>query len=141
MPLANPNKYIRKAYLTALTNIGIPGWDKRIPADASIPATYYLIGQQTKTEIQRTKCDKAWNVTTVIDIYDRSNRGFADSAVIDDYEEAITNLLAPSVQTDLPIEGFTVYNTIVESPIDLPQETVNETILHRVLRFRVIVGQ
>lgn len=138
--LKNPNKYIRKAYLDALVSVGVPGWDKRLPADIEIPQTYYLISNQTKTEIQRTKCDKAWQVVTTIDIYHRENRGFSDSAVVDDLEELITDSLAPSVQTDLPVSPFTVYNTFVESPVDLPQETVNETILHRALRFRVIIG-
>lgn len=139
--LQNPNKYIRKAYITALAGIGTPIWDKRIPADTPIPATYILIQNQTKTEIQRSKCDKAWNVTTVIDIYDRSQRGYADSSILDDIEEKITNILSPSVQTDLLVPPFIIYNTFVESPVDLPQETPNETILHRVLRIRMILGQ
>lgn len=138
--LKNPNKYIRKAYLTALSGVGVPVWDKRVPVDEIIPPVYVLIQGQTKTEIMRTKCDKSWQVVTNIDIYDRSNRGFADSSVMDDLEELITDALAPSVQTDLAIPPFEVYNTFVESPEDSPQETVNETILHRVLRFRVILG-
>jgi hypothetical protein len=138
--LQNPNKYIRKAFLLALANVGVQGWDKRIPANETIPQTYYLISNQTKTEIQRTKCDKAWQVVTTIDIFHRENRGFSDSAIVDDLEELITDALAPDVQTDLAIPPFIVYNTFVESPVDLPQETINETVLHRALRIRITLG-
>lgn len=138
--LKNPNKYVRKAYITALANIGVPVYDKKLPADVGLLETYVLIQGQTKSETLRTKCGKGWQVYTNIDIYYRSNRGYADSAVIDDLEELITDALAPSVQTDLAIPPFTVYNTFVDEPTDLPQETANETILHRVLRFRVILG-
>lgn len=138
--LKNPNKYIRKAYLTALAGIGVPIYDKRLPADIEIPEKYVLIQGQTKTEALRTKCGKSWQSYTNIDIYVRSNRGFADSAEVDDLEELITNALAPSTQTDLPVENFTVYNTFVDESVDLPQEFGNETVLHRVLRFRIILG-
>ncbi len=141
MPLSNPNKYIRQAYITALSGLNIPVWDKGVPADVQTPATYILIQSQTKTETQRNKCDKDWQVSTSVDIYDRSQRGFADSSVLDDIEQQITDALSASVMTDLAIPGFYVYNTFVDESVDAPQETPNETILHRALRFRVILGQ
>lgn len=138
--LKNPNKYIRKAYITALSGIGVPVYDKRLPPDIEIPERYVLIQGQTKTETLRTKCGKCWQSYTNVDIFDRSNRGFADSSQLDDLEELITDALAPSTQTDLAVDNFTVYNTFVDESVDIPQEFGNETVLHRVLRFRIILG-
>jgi len=140
MSLKNPNKYIRKTYLTLLAGIGVPIYDKRLPNDKGIPKTYVLIQNQTKTEVNRTKCDKMWNIITAIDIYTRANRGYADSAIVDDIEEQITNILSPGVNTDISFDNFITYNTIVLQPVDAPMDTPMETILHRVLRIQHIIG-
>lgn len=140
MALKNPNKYIRKKYISLLSAIGVPVYDKRLPSDIEIPPVYMLIQTQTKTETNRTKCDKLWKSDTTIDIYSRSIRGGADSAILDDYEETITALIAPDVNTDIQFDNFKTYNTFVMQAVDAPMDTPQETILHRVLRFQHILG-
>lgn len=139
--MQNPDKFIRKAYLTLLTPIGLPIWDMQIPADVTVPSKYYLLQTQTKREKDRNKCDKLWDCTLSIDIYVRGTRGFADRSVIDDMEQAVTDLVQPDVQSDIAIPPFVVYETIIEQPIDVNIQTPNETILHRVLRIRHFVGE
>jgi hypothetical protein len=140
MALKNPNKYIKAKYLTLLAGIGFPVFDKRLPIGLSIPQTYALIQSQSKTETNRTKCDKLWRSETTIDIYTRALRGTADSSILDDVEESITDVLAPDVQTDIQFDNFKTYNTFIMQPQDAPIDTPTETILHRVLRFQHIVG-
>lgn len=141
MALRNPNKYIRAKYMLLLANIGVPVFDKRLPVGLEIPATYILIQNQTKTETNRTKCDKLWKSDTTIDIYSRAILGTADSAILDDLEQSITDVLAPDVNTDIQFDNFITYNTFVQQPQDAPMETPQETILHRVLRIQHILGE
>jgi len=140
MALKNPNKYIRKKYIQLLSGIGVPLYDKNLPSDIDTPKTYVLIQTQTKTEVNRTKCDKLWRSDTTIDIYTRDKRGAANSAILDDLEESITAQIAPDVNTDIQFDNFKTYNTFTSQPQDAPMQTPQETILHRVLRFQHIVG-
>lgn len=139
--LANPNKYIRQKYLSLLQGEGLTTYDKRVPIDVTPPNPYILISNQTKVEINRNKCDKQWDVTTQVDLYYRQIRGVNDSEVLDDLEETVSELIHPTVTTDIEFENFKTYNTYTEQSIDAPQETATETLLHRVLRFRHIVGE
>ncbi len=140
MALKNPNKYVRKKYIQLLAGIGVPVYDKRVPSDIEIPQTYILIQSQSKTETNRTKCDKLWRSETSLDLYTRAIRGSADSAILDDLEETVSALIAPDVNTDIQFDNFVTYNTIVMQPQDAPMDTPQETILHRILRFQHIVG-
>lgn len=140
MALKNPNKYIRKKYISLLAGIGVPVYDKNLPSDIDIPKTYILIQTQTKTETNRTKCDKLWKSDTTIDIYTRAIRGAANSAILDDLEELITDQIAPDVNTDIQFDNFVTYNTFVQQTVDVNMQTPQETILHRVLRFQHILG-
>jgi hypothetical protein len=141
--MRNPNKYIRQAYITLLAGIGVPIWDTSVPNDVVVPAKYILLSSQTKNEINRTKCDKLWNFTLQVDIFSRGTRGYSAFSINDDIEELVTNIITPNVNTDIDLStfNFKCYNTFTTQPTDISQQLPNETILHRVLRFRHIIGE
>lgn len=137
-----PNKYIREQYLLLLQSAYLNAYDERVPIDVTPPNPYIIISTQTRVETNRNKCDRQWDVTTQVDLYYRQQRGVNNTAVLDDLEDLIIGLISPDVHTDIDLSPyFVVYNTFVEQPIDIPQETQNETVLHRALRFRHIIGE
>lgn len=139
----NPGKYIRKAFIDSLGSLNIPIYDTAIPNDIDTPKQYILLSSQTKNEKNRSKCDKMWSCSINIEIYNRSNRASVSTAILDDFEQQITDIITPDIRTniDLSAAQLKVYYTYVDQPQDLPQWFGNETVSRRILRFRFDIGE
>lgn len=135
MRILNPNKYIRKAYLDALVNVGFPIWDKRIPKDIDPPARYGLLDSQTKNETVKAKSLTSltyfeWLCTIDLNLYHVNDKGFTESSIVDDMEEAVINIIRPGIS----IPNFQNKNVDIINSIDLNTETTTESIDRRVLK-------
>lgn len=136
--MQSPDKFIRKAYLQLLANIGCPIYDMVLPKSETIPSTYVLITSQTKRPYEETKCGHEWDCTILLDIIAEFNHGFANRAVADDIETAILTAIDTWTfeQQQISIDPFTVYRTVVDDSHDLSLNTPTKTIVRKLLRFR-----
>lgn len=141
----NPNKYIRKAIITALAPLQISIYDKVVPKSVNpVPTKYIILNSTTKVENNRTKVDKMYDVAMQADLVYTQPQGYIDSAVIDDLEQSFLQAIAPedNVRQDLDLsaDNLKVYNTFVDDNQDIDIETPTQTILRRVIRFRFTIG-
>lgn len=136
--MKNPSKYIRKAYLALLADIGTPIYDRRVPKDVTpIPATRVIISSQTNSPSNQTNCGRGWTCSILLDIINEQPTGYVNSATIDDIEELISNRidLWTASHTDISIPPFTVYQTQFSDSHDIEIETQTVTIARRVIRY------
>jgi hypothetical protein len=132
--MINPDKYIRKAYLGYI--LGTPIYDKEVPKNIDpIPKSYILITSQTKSQENTSKCGHDWNCTIVLDIVATFTQGYADTAMVDDIEESISNVIDLQQDQILIDAGFTVYNTQMLSSTDMTLDTKTQTIIRKIVRY------
>lgn len=127
--MKNPDKYIRAAYIAALTSAtGLPVFDKGIPLPDTLPTSYYILGTQTKTPKAISKSGWEWSCTAEVHCVYVNDKGFNSSAKVDDMEEAVL-----SVGKNLSVTGFKPpANTFVDS-VDSDMETQTNTINRKVV--------
>lgn len=129
--MLNPDKYIRKAYIDALSlATGLTVYDKGVPKDTDIlPDEYIVIRSQTK---QRTSISKSlweWNSQITIDIISVNELGYYSTLKVDDYEQsAIT-----SIESGLTIANFNNKSTRFIDSVPLDIDTKTNTINRKVL--------
>lgn len=136
--MKNPSKYVRKAYLTLLADIGTPIYDRRLPKNITpIPATRVIISSQTNSPSNLTNCGRGWTCSILLDIINEQPTGYVNSAVIDDIEELISNRIDiwTSSHTDIEIPPFTVLQTNFSDSHDVEIETPTVTISRRIIRY------
>lgn len=141
--MVNPDKYIRKAYLIALANISsgslsVPVFDRRVPINTKpIPALRIIISSQTKQTADETKCGHGWECTVLLDIIAEQNISYVNTAIVDDIEEQISNMidLWQASKTELLIPPFKCYRTYFSDSHDIELETPTTTIIRKLIRY------
>lgn len=141
--MINPDKYIRRAYLIALANISsgsvsVPVFDRRVPISVKpIPSTRIIISSQTKSIADETKCGHGWDCSILLDIISEQNISFVNTAIVDDIEEQISNMidLWQASKGELLIPPFKCYRTAFSDSHDMDLETPTLTIIRKVIRY------
>src|SRR5690606_3990988 len=130
--MVNPNKHIRKAYILALADIGVPVWSVKVPKTIKPkPTRYVLISSQSKTETVRDKCGFEWLCVVTLDITSVQNLGDSDVAILDDIEEKILS----RIDDELPVTGFIVKSAVVLESIDVTLDTPNQSVERRIIMY------
>lgn len=128
--MVNPNEHIRKAYILALADIGVPVWSKKVPKTIKPkPIKYVLISSQSKNETVRDKCGFEWLCTITLDITSIKNLGDSDVSILDDIEEKILS----RIDEDIQVEGFIVKSAEIVESTDVEFETASQSIERRVI--------
>jgi len=140
--MLNPNKYVRKAYLTLLSGISVPIFNRRIPINLTIPATYILISSQSTNISRENKCGHGWEVSVTLDIVSTQDVSFVDVGKVDDIEQEISDRLDlwTNSQTEIEIPPFVVYHTTFQNSQDFELETDTQTQLRKVVRYNHILN-
>jgi hypothetical protein len=97
----NPDKYIRKAIYDLLNNIVVSGktikcYDARVYGNQNV-TDYIILANQTKNVDKATKCEYRWQGSVLIEIYTRSS---SSRVLLNDIEQAVTDLLTPKISVD-----------------------------------------
>jgi len=140
--MLNPNKYVRKAYLTLLAGISVPIFNRRIPINLTIPETYILISSQSTNISRENKCGHGWEVSVTLDIVSTQDVSFVDVGKVDDIEQEISDRLDlwTNSQTEIEIPPFVVYHTTFQNSQDFELETDTQTQLRKVVRYNHILN-
>lgn len=128
--MVNPDKYIRAAYINALTSAtGLPVFDDGIPIpEKDLPNKYYLLGTQTKNSTALSKHGWEWSCTAEVHCIFVNDKGFNSSAEADDMEEAV---LSAGASLSVPQFNYITTSFIdsVSSNIETQTNTVNRKIV------------
>lgn len=97
----NPDKYIRKAIYDLLNNIVVSGktikcYDARVYGNQNV-TDYIILANQTKNVDKANKCEYRWQGSVLIEIYTRSS---SSRVLLNDIEQAVTDLLTPKISVD-----------------------------------------
>lgn len=141
--MVSPDKYIRKAYLNALSSItsgsiNIPVFDRRMPINIKpIPQTRIIISSQTKRSSSESKCGHGWECSMLLDIISEQNVSFVNMAVVDDIEEQINDQidLWQASHREFYIPPFVCYYTRFSDSHDIELETPTTTIIRKLVRY------
>lgn len=141
--MKNPDKFVRKAYLIALSNvvmgsIPVPVYDKRVPINVKpIPTTRIILSSQTKRIDTETKCGHGWECSMLLDIISEQNISFVNTAIVDDIEEQISDLMDiwQAQGHEILIPPFVVYHTTFSDSHDIELETDTTTIIRKLVRY------
>jgi len=128
--MVNPDKHIRQAYID-ICNDFIPTWEAGVPKDIiSPPITYALISNQTRNPTERSKCGYEWSCSITVDINHVRRLGYFGSAIVDDIEEKIINIIESD---QLVVPGFIVKESrfIQSQPLTASDST--QTITRKVI--------
>lgn len=142
--MKNPDETVRTKYISLFSTVTtpngsgvqvVPVFDKLVPKSVvPIPATRIVITTQTKNQANTTKCGHDWATVITLDIINEQSQGFANTAVLDDIEEQISDLI--DLQNgDVDFSPFICYNTQTHTPVDLSFETPTLSIGRKVLRY------
>lgn len=139
----NPDKYIRRAYLIALTNVSmgsvaVPVFDRRVPINIKpIPSTRIIISSQSKQAFNETKCGHGWECSVLLDIITEQNNSFVNTAIVDDIEQQISDQIDiwQAKGHDILIPPFTCYYTRFSDSHDIELETPTTTIIRKLIRY------
>ena len=134
--MKNPNKYIRKAWISALkTATGIDVWGKLVPKDVNpTPLKYILISSQSKNRFAVAKDCYEWICTINVDVINITPQGFVSTVTVDDIEETILN----TVESGISVSGFTVKVVrLAGPPVDMDIDTETEMIERRILSYEL----
>lgn len=128
--MKNPDKYLRKGYLSALQGQGLIAYNKDIPVDIDpVPAQYVLVESQSKTTTERSKEDFEWNCRVTLHIISVNTRGYTATSVVDDMEE----LCITAIEAGILVNNFYLKSTYLIDSIDLDMTDKTLTIERRVL--------
>lgn len=140
MTILNPNKYIRAAYITALsTATGLNVWHKRVPKNVTpIPGKYIILDSQTKNETVVAKNSTVenntyfeWLCNLNINIYNVNPIGFTNTAAIDDIEQIVISV----IRSGIAIPNFSNKDTRILGSQDLSVETSTQSIDRLLIQF------
>jgi hypothetical protein len=101
MITVNPDKHIRKAIYDLLNDIVVSGktikcYDARVYGNQDV-TDYIILANQTKSVDKATKCEYRWQGSVLIEIYTRSS---SSRVLLNDIEEAVTELLTPKISVN-----------------------------------------
>lgn len=142
--MVNPDKYIRAKYIALLSTVTtpngsgvlpVPVYDMMVPLSVMpIPAIRIVITTQTKAQANTTKCGHDWTCSISMDIINEEQLGFANTAILDNIEEQISDLIDLN-DGDIDLSPFMCYNTQTHTPTDLSYKTQTKSIGRKVLRY------
>lgn len=127
--LISPDKYIRKAYIIALANAGVPVYAKKVPISATIPQKYILLSTQTKQRTAVSKNGWEWNTQITVDIVFAGTKGISQGDKVDDVE----GIVIEAIENGITVDGFNVKSTILLNSQPLDTETPTQSIERRIL--------
>lgn len=141
MIILNPNKYIRQAYIDALSlATGLDVWEDRVPKTINpVPKQYILLLNQTKNETANAKNESEyyqltyfeWLCTVDVQIFNINQKGYSRTEIVDDIEEKVMSI----IRNGITIPNFSNKNTSILDSLDLPLETVTQSVDRRVIKF------
>lgn len=131
--MKNPDKYIRAAYISALTSAsGLPVFDGSISISVNnLPDKYFLIGTQTKNPTATSKNGWEWSCTVEIQCISVQDKGFRSSAAVDDMEEYVL-----SAGRSLSVPVFNLISTTYIDSIRSDIESQTNTIGRKIVAYR-----
>lgn len=136
--LVSPDKFIRKAYLTALAGVGVPAYAGKVPISVTpIPQQYILLTTQTKQRTAVSKNGWEWNTQITIDIIYNGKKGFSQMDKVDDTEGKVIE----AIENGISVEGFAVKSTELVNSQPLNAETDTQSIERRILIYEHWVCQ
>jgi hypothetical protein len=142
--MKNPDKVVRAKYISLFSSITtpngsgvqtVPVFDMLVPRSVNpIPKIRIVITSQTKVQANTSKCGHDWGCTIAMDVISEQELGFANTAILDDIEEQISNLI--DLQTgDVDFSPFICYNTKTLTPTDMSYTTPTKSIGRKVVRY------
>jgi len=135
MPILNPDKYLRTAYVDALRPAltGVNVWAKKIPKDVTpLPKRYVLITSQTKSRTEVSKGCYEWLCSIMVDVFNVNVAGYAKPENNDDYEEIIID----TIESGIVVPFFQVKSYDFIDSIDLDIETPAQSLERRVIVYQ-----
>lgn len=135
--LVSPDKFIRKAYLTALAGVGVQLYAGKVPVDKTIPEHYILLSTQTKQRTAVSKNGWEWNTQITVDIIYRGKKGYSFMDRVDDTEGKVIE----AIENGISVEGFAVKSTELVNSQPLNAETDTQSIERRILIYEHWVCQ
>lgn len=131
--MKNPDKYIRAAYISAISNAtGLPVYDAGIPISVEdLPDKYYLIGTQTKAPRAESKYGWEWSCTVEVHCVFVNAKGYNSGSAVDDMEEAVL-----STGMSLVVPEFRSIQTDFIDSIRLDMETQTNTINRKIVVYQ-----
>lgn len=135
--MKNPDKYLRKGYLQALSGVGITAYDKKVPIDISPPSSYVLVSSQAKTTTERNKSDFDWNSRITLDIINVNMAGLANTAIVDDLEEKCIT----AIENGISMDKFYIKSNYQISSLNLDIDGKTQSIERRVLLYEHWVSE
>lgn len=131
--MKRPDKYIRKAYVDLCKQF-IPTWEAGIPITViPIPNIYGLVTNQTLNEYERNKDGHEWLCSITVDLNSVQPKGNYGSAILDDIEEKITNVIESDM---LVVPGFIVKETTFIQSQPLVDTTSTQTITRKIFTYQ-----
>lgn len=139
--MTSPDKYIRLAYITALESAtGVKVWHKKVPKNVTAPTKYIILDSLTKNETERSKPDGSgnsqtrfeWLCTIDVNIYNVNQAGYTSSAVVDDLEQIVLNVVRGGI---VSVQGFHNKDTRILESLDLSVETSTQSIDRKLVKF------
>lgn len=129
--MINPDKYIREAYISALSSAtGLTVFDTGIPINMEpLPKTYIILRNQSKNPFSRDKESWEWLCSLTIDIVDVNEKGYNSSVNVDDIEGQVITI----IEAGITILGFKTKFTRYVDTVSLPVETPTQTIARKVV--------
>lgn len=136
--LVSPDKFIRKAYITALAPIGIPVYGKKVPISVKpIPPQYIILSTQTKQRTAVSKNGWEWSTQITVDIVSQGAKGFSGTDKLDDIEGQVVD----AIENGITVDGFYVKSTNLLNSQPLDTETDTQSIERRILIYEHWVCQ
>ena len=130
--MVNPSKYVKVAVLNAVRSTNIPVWYKRKPKSTG-GNEYAILTSVNKNPIDRGKTCFDWSIQVVIDLWSVGVQGYppTDNSLEDMEEKVLT------VMDSIVVDGFHVYDRILQQQTDLSVETNTQSIERKVLTYEL----
>ena len=116
--MLNPDKYIRKGCVAALSITGVP-ITEAFPVSDENPAKYIILTSQSKQPTAQNKDDYEWLCQLQLDVNVVQSKGFTSSLVADDLEEQCHN----AITENLRVDNFAVKDVRLVDSLNLDVET------------------
>lgn len=132
--MINPDKYLRQAIHSRLSNLSVNG--KVIEVfDTIAPDNYkhyIILSNQDKSDVIESKCGNVWECSILLDIVTVYQGVNGARAFAEDIMESVMNICE-----DLSVNNFVNLEQSFEFPSDIYTVTNTQTIIRKLIRYNV----
>lgn len=134
-----PDTAVRTAFISLLGGIGTPLYETRVPENIDpIPAQRVLLSTQTDRQANTNKCGHLWRHSILLDIISENVRGYSNKSVVEAIANQINAII--DVQSDIPVNGFVIYDTTIENIHDMDFDTATKSINRKLVTYSFIIN-